>query len=146
MEEAKMEPDGKMVLYDGRTGKPFDSRIAVGIMYMIKLAHMVDDKIHARSEGPYAPVSYTHLFFLFAFFFVLVYVPKVKKHKFASYLIGYGVFRFVMEKFFRDDPRGLLFGFPPSLVLSFLMVLTGIAILFYTLFFKKKRASGAPAA
>jgi DNA-directed RNA polymerase subunit beta' len=57
MEEAKMEPDGKMVLYDGRTGKPFDSRIAVGIMYMIKLAHMVDDKIHARSEGPYALVT-----------------------------------------------------------------------------------------
>jgi len=101
------------------------------------------------ADGIRVPIHPTQLyeaFFLFAFFFVLVYVPKVKKHKFASYLIGYGVFRFVMEKFFRDDPRGLLFGFPPSLVLSFLMVLTGIAILFYTLFFKKKRASGAPAA
>ena len=57
MKEAKMDPDGKTVLYDGRTGEPFDSRIAVGIMYMIKLHHMVDDKLHARSTGPYSLVT-----------------------------------------------------------------------------------------
>ena len=52
-----MDPDGKTVLRDGRTGKPFDNRISVGVMYMIKLAHMVDDKLHARSEGPYTLVT-----------------------------------------------------------------------------------------
>lgn len=57
MKEAKMEPDGKTVLYDGRTGQRFDNRITVGVMYMIKLAHMVDDKLHARSEGPYTLVT-----------------------------------------------------------------------------------------
>ena len=44
-----MARDGKTVLYDGRTGEPFDNRISVGVMYMLKLAHMVDDKLHARS-------------------------------------------------------------------------------------------------
>jgi DNA-directed RNA polymerase subunit beta len=57
MKEAKMEPDGKTTLYDGRTGEPFDHRIAVGVMYMIKLHHMVDDKLHARSTGPYSLVT-----------------------------------------------------------------------------------------
>jgi DNA-directed RNA polymerase subunit beta len=57
MEEAMMNPDGKEVLYDGRTGEPFDERIAVGVMYMIKLAHMVDDKLHARATGPYSLVT-----------------------------------------------------------------------------------------
>ncbi|HPE15110.1 MAG TPA: DNA-directed RNA polymerase subunit beta [Bacilli bacterium] len=57
MKEAKMEPDGKMTLYDGRTGLPFDHRISVGVMYMIKLHHMVDDKLHARATGPYALVT-----------------------------------------------------------------------------------------
>ena len=57
MAEAGMDPDGKTVLYDGRTGKPFDNRICVGVMYMIKLAHMVDDKLHARSEGSYTLVT-----------------------------------------------------------------------------------------
>ncbi len=57
MKEAKMDEDGKMVLYDGRTGEPFDNRISVGVMYMIKLHHMVDDKIHARSTGPYSLVT-----------------------------------------------------------------------------------------
>ena len=57
MAEAGLAPDGKTVLYDGRTGEPFDNRIAVGIMYMIKLAHMVDDKLHARSIGPYSLVT-----------------------------------------------------------------------------------------
>ena len=52
-----MDPDGKTVLRDGRTGKVFDNRINVGVMYMIKLAHMVDDKLHARSEGPYTLVT-----------------------------------------------------------------------------------------
>lgn len=55
--EAGMSRDGKTVLYDGRTGEPFDNRVSVGIMYMIKLAHMVDDKLHARSTGPYSLVT-----------------------------------------------------------------------------------------
>ena len=57
MKEAGMAEDGKTVLYDGRTGEPFDHRIAVGVMYMIKLHHMVDDKLHARSTGPYSLVT-----------------------------------------------------------------------------------------
>lgn len=57
MEEAKMTEDGKMVLHDGRTGEAFDERISVGVMYMIKLAHMVDDKLHARATGPYSLVT-----------------------------------------------------------------------------------------
>ena len=57
MEEAGMAPDGKYTLYDGRTGDPFDNRISVGVMYMIKLHHMVDDKLHARSTGPYSMVT-----------------------------------------------------------------------------------------
>ena len=57
MKEARMAPDGKTVLRDGRTGKKFDNRISVGVMYMIKLAHMVDDKLHARSEGSYTLVT-----------------------------------------------------------------------------------------
>lgn len=57
LDEAGMARDGKTVLYDGRTGEPFDNRISVGIMYMIKLAHMVDDKLHARSTGPYSLVT-----------------------------------------------------------------------------------------
>ncbi len=52
MQEASMTKDGKQVLYDGRTGEAFDERISVGVMYMIKLAHMVDDKLHARATGP----------------------------------------------------------------------------------------------
>ena len=57
MKEAGMDADGKTVLYDGRTGEPFDSRISVGVMYMIKLHHMVDDKLHARATGPYSLVT-----------------------------------------------------------------------------------------
>ena len=57
MAEAGMDPDGKTVLYDGRTGEPFDNRINVGVMYMIKLHHMVDDKLHARATGPYSLVT-----------------------------------------------------------------------------------------
>jgi DNA-directed RNA polymerase subunit beta len=57
LKEAGMDPDGKTELYDGRTGEKFDNRVSVGIMYMIKLAHMVDDKIHARSTGPYSLVT-----------------------------------------------------------------------------------------
>jgi DNA-directed RNA polymerase subunit beta len=55
--EAGMARDAKTVLYDGRTGEAFDNRISVGVMYMIKLAHMVDDKLHARSTGPYSLVT-----------------------------------------------------------------------------------------
>ena len=57
MKEAGMDEDGKTVLYDGRTGEPFDNRISVGVMYMIKLHHMVDDKLHARATGPYSLVT-----------------------------------------------------------------------------------------
>ena len=57
MEEAGMDKDGKTILYDGRTGERFDSRINVGVMYMIKLVHMVDDKLHARAVGPYSLVT-----------------------------------------------------------------------------------------
>ncbi len=57
MTEAGMTQDGKTVLYDGRTGEAFDERISVGVMYMIKLAHMVDDKLHARATGPYSLVT-----------------------------------------------------------------------------------------
>ncbi|MBR4617833.1 MAG: DNA-directed RNA polymerase subunit beta [Bacilli bacterium] len=57
MKEAGMDADGKTILYDGRTGEPFDNRISVGVMYMIKLHHMVDDKLHARSTGPYSLVT-----------------------------------------------------------------------------------------
>ncbi|MDD6302402.1 MAG: DNA-directed RNA polymerase subunit beta [Bacillales bacterium] len=57
MAKAGMDPDGKTVLYDGRTGDRFDERISVGVMYMIKLVHMVDDKLHARSTGPYSLVT-----------------------------------------------------------------------------------------
>ncbi len=57
MEEAECTEDGKQVLYDGRTGEPYDERISVGLMYMIKLAHMVDDKLHARATGPYSLVT-----------------------------------------------------------------------------------------
>ena len=49
--------DGKAVLYNGRTGEPYDNRIMVGFMYMLKLAHLVDDKIHARSTGPYSMIT-----------------------------------------------------------------------------------------
>ena len=55
--KAGIDPDGKTVLYNGRTGEPFESRVSVGVMYMIKLHHMVDDKLHARSTGPYSMVT-----------------------------------------------------------------------------------------
>ena len=54
---AIIDKNGKTYLYDGRTGRQFDHKISVGVMYMIKLAHMVDDKLHARSEGPYTLVT-----------------------------------------------------------------------------------------
>jgi DNA-directed RNA polymerase subunit beta len=57
MEEAGMQRNGKTRLYDGRTGDLFEREVTVGVMYMIKLAHMVDDKIHARSTGPYSLVT-----------------------------------------------------------------------------------------
>ncbi len=57
MKEAGMPEDGKYTLYDGKTGEAFDHKIAVGVMYMIKLHHMVDDKLHARSTGPYSLVT-----------------------------------------------------------------------------------------
>ena len=52
-----LSPDGKTVLYDGRSGEPFENRVTVGYMYILKLHHLVDDKIHARSTGPYSLVT-----------------------------------------------------------------------------------------
>src|SRR5699024_40450 len=57
IKEAGMDDDAKTVLYDGRTGEPFDNKVSVGVMYFIKLVHMVDDKLHARSTGPYSLVT-----------------------------------------------------------------------------------------
>jgi len=57
LEMAGLETNGKTVLYDGRTGDPFDHPVTVGVMYMLKLHHLVDDKIHARSTGPYSLVT-----------------------------------------------------------------------------------------
>ncbi len=57
LEEAGLRRDGKTVLYDGRTGQPFDNPVTVGYMYFLKLHHLVDDKIHARSTGPYSLVT-----------------------------------------------------------------------------------------
>ncbi|MBR3943249.1 MAG: DNA-directed RNA polymerase subunit beta [Clostridia bacterium] len=57
LEKAGYNRDGKTVLYDGRTGMPFDNRVTVGYMYMLKLHHLVDDKMHARSTGPYSLVT-----------------------------------------------------------------------------------------
>lgn len=55
--QAGFNANGKTVLYDGRTGEPFDNEVTVGYMYILKLAHLVDDKIHARSTGPYSLVT-----------------------------------------------------------------------------------------
>lgn len=57
LEEAGLDRDGKTLLYDGRTGEAFDNRVSVGVMYFLKLSHMVDDKMHARSTGPYSLVT-----------------------------------------------------------------------------------------
>ena len=57
LEKAGYQANGKTILYDGRTGEPFDNEVTVGIMYILKLAHLVDDKIHARSTGPYSLVT-----------------------------------------------------------------------------------------
>jgi len=55
--EAKLPKDGKTILFDGRTGRPFDQKVTVGYSYILKLNHLVDDKIHARSTGPYSLVT-----------------------------------------------------------------------------------------
>ena len=57
LKRAGLAEDGKTILYDGRTGNPFENRVTVGYMYILKLAHLVDDKIHARSTGPYSLVT-----------------------------------------------------------------------------------------
>ena len=57
LNQAGMDPSGQVQLYDGRTGEPFDRRVTVGYIYMMKLHHLVDDKIHARSIGPYSLVT-----------------------------------------------------------------------------------------
>ena len=57
LKEKGVNPDGKTTLYDGRSGEPFENRVTVGYLYILKLAHLVDDKIHARSTGPYSLVT-----------------------------------------------------------------------------------------
>ncbi|HVB10285.1 MAG TPA: DNA-directed RNA polymerase subunit beta [Bacillota bacterium] len=57
LKEAGLSEDGKTELFDGRSGEPFDNRVTIGYVYMLKLAHLVDDKIHARSTGPYSLVT-----------------------------------------------------------------------------------------
>jgi DNA-directed RNA polymerase subunit beta len=57
MKEAKLPPSGKTKLYDGRTGEEFDQEVVVGMIYMLKLHHLVSDKIHARAVGPYSLVT-----------------------------------------------------------------------------------------
>jgi len=57
LKESGNDEDGKTVLFDGRTGEPMHQRVSVGVMYMMKLAHQVEDKMHARSTGPYAMVT-----------------------------------------------------------------------------------------
>lgn len=57
LEEAELPSEGKMIIYDGQTGEPFDQKITIGHIYMMKLSHMVDDKIHARSIGPYSLIT-----------------------------------------------------------------------------------------
>ena len=57
VKQAGLREDGKTILYDGRTGRQFDNPVTVGVMYYLKLFHLVDDKIHARSTGPYSLVT-----------------------------------------------------------------------------------------
>ncbi len=57
LKEAGLPEDGKVNLYDGRTGEPFEQKVAVGYMYMMKLHHLVDDKVHARATGPYSLIT-----------------------------------------------------------------------------------------
>jgi DNA-directed RNA polymerase subunit beta len=57
LEKAGLDPSGQVTLYDGRSGEPFDRKVTVGYIYMLKLHHLVDDKIHARSIGPYSLVT-----------------------------------------------------------------------------------------
>ena len=52
-----MEDHGKQILYDGQTGEPFNKPISVGVMYIMKLNHMVDDKLHVRNIGPYSLIT-----------------------------------------------------------------------------------------
>ena len=57
MKKANLDTSGQVTLIDGRSGEPFDRKVTVGYMYMLKLHHLVDDKIHARSVGPYSLVT-----------------------------------------------------------------------------------------
>src|SRR4026208_1425232 len=57
LEKARLDKSGQVTLFDGRTGDTFDRKVTVGYIYMLKLHHLVDDKIHARSTGPYSPVT-----------------------------------------------------------------------------------------
>ena len=57
LKEAGLPEEGKITLYDGYTGKPFDQKVGLGVMYVMKLVHMVDDKIHARAIGPYSLIT-----------------------------------------------------------------------------------------
>jgi DNA-directed RNA polymerase subunit beta len=56
-DQAGLPPDGKVALFDGRTGEPFDQKVMAGKIYMLKLHHLVDDKVHARATGPYSLIT-----------------------------------------------------------------------------------------
>mgnify|MGYP000850973888 CR=1 FL=1 len=84
------------------------------------------------------PTQLYESFFLFVLYFILNYVGKVKENKFACYLIGYGLFRFILERFFRGDNRGALLGFPPSEILSIFLVICGISLLGYKIVHQRK--------
>jgi len=92
-------------------------------------------------DGIYEPIHPTQLyesFFLFGLFFSLNYISKIKNFRFSIYLISYGSFRFILEKFFRGDSRGQLFGFPPSQILSVVMLILGVSLLIYIHLHQKK--------
>jgi phosphatidylglycerol:prolipoprotein diacylglycerol transferase len=105
-------------------GKPTDSPLGV----IFPRGYYADI---VYGQVPVHPTQLYEAAFLILLFFSLTYLPKVKEHKFAAYLIGYGTFRAFLETFFRGDDRGLLFGIAPSLILSFAMTLAGIAILIF---------------
>lgn len=116
-------------------GTPTESIFGIYFPYPLNPAlDGIETKIH--------PTQLYEAFFLFAFFFILLKVPKIKEHKFAVYLIGYGIFRFILERFFRGDNRGLLLGLPPSQLLSVIMILFGIIILLYPYFLVKFKQAG----
>lgn len=89
-------------------------------------------------RGKLHPTQLYETFFLLGLFFVLK-IKQIKNYRLSIYLMSYGVFRFILEVFFRADSRGVLFGLAPSVILSIVMFLMGISLLIYDLYFKKKK-------